>query len=140
MKISAKTNYACKAILELALHWPNPEPVQIKTIAQRQKIPIKFLTHILIRLKELDIVESVRGQKGGYVLSKSPQEIRLSDIAKSFMNFGDQSRRMRGKSADVIGEIWQEVETLTLKAMGKITFEEIAGRERNLIKNYLYAI
>ena len=49
MKIIAKTDYACRALLELSLHWPKQEPLQVTAIADNQQIPIKFLIHILIQ-------------------------------------------------------------------------------------------
>lgn len=69
MKISAKIDYACRALLiELGLHWPDNRPMQVSAIAKRQKIPMNFLVHILITLKELGYVDSIRGKSGGYVL------------------------------------------------------------------------
>ena len=53
MRVSAKCDYACKALLELALHWPNKEPVQIHEISEKQDIPIKYLVQILIQLKRI---------------------------------------------------------------------------------------
>ena len=77
MRISAKIDYACRALLELSLHWPNNIPLQINTIAQNQQMPVKFLTQILLQLKQIGYVQSVRGKKGGYLLAKAPQKIRL---------------------------------------------------------------
>ena len=84
MKISAKIDYACRALLELSLHWPSQEPLQVDQIAQRQRVPVKFLTQILIHLKQVGYVESVRGKKGGYLLRKLPKEIKLNDIMENF--------------------------------------------------------
>jgi len=65
MKIPAKIDYACKAIFELAAHWPNKKPVQMQYVAEHQNIPIQFLTQIMIQLKHLGYVESIRGKRGG---------------------------------------------------------------------------
>ena len=142
MKISAKTDYAYRALLELALHWPNIEPLQVRTIAERQKIPVKFLIHILIHLKELGFVDSIRGKKGGYVLAKSPQEIRLSDLAKPFMELGTQNQSVgaKTKANNVFVNIWQNIDELILEQMNKITFEEVCRKERNLMKVQMYTI
>ena len=82
MKISAKTDYACKAIFELVMHWPKPEPLAINVIARSQRIPIKFLTHILLQLKTMGMVESIRGQRGGYLLVKANDLNEATEIAK----------------------------------------------------------
>ena len=83
MKISAKMDYACRALLELALHWPDLTPMQISEIAKRQEIPIKFLVHIMIHLKERGYVNSVRGNKGGYLLAKAPAEIHFGEVIEN---------------------------------------------------------
>ena len=93
MKISAKIDYACRALLELALHWPNSTPMQVAAIAKRQRIPMNFLVHILITLKELGYVDSVRGKNGGYVLVKHPQDVRLSAVIKNFGGLGLSSEK-----------------------------------------------
>ena len=83
MKISAKIDYACRALLELALHWPNKEPLPITEIADKEKIPVKFLVHILINLKNLGYIQSVRGNRGGYLLVKNPSEINLLEVIQN---------------------------------------------------------
>src|SRR2546427_7062657 len=100
MKISAKIDYACRALIELALHWPDRTPLQIRTIAKRQKIPIKFLVHILIHLKQLGLTQSVRGKSGGYVLAQSPTNIKLNMIIKSFGGLGYSSVDEKAKHPD----------------------------------------
>jgi Rrf2 family protein len=70
MKLSAKSDYALRAILELSLHWPKNEPLSLTTIAKRQQIPLKFLSHILLHLKDIGLVHSLRGKEGGYLLAK----------------------------------------------------------------------
>ena len=128
MKISAKIDYACRALLELSLHWPNQEPLQMETIAGRQRIPLQFLTQILILLKQIGYVESVRGKNGGYLLRKLPREIKLSDILE---NFNDTARNPRDeKSNPIFSPIWKEVNQEFLKTMDKINFEEICNRKR----------
>ncbi len=139
MRISAKTDYACRALLELALHWPNTVPMQIGTIADSQKIPVKFLTQILVSLKQSGLVESVRGQKGGYVLAKAPQEITLREVVVNFEKTAVPSRLKQGKS-DVFMNIWQEMEEETKKVLEKITFDDILKSERNLNKVHMFTI
>ena len=129
MKISAKLDYACRALLELSLHWPNQEPLQVEQIAQRQRIPVKFLTHILIHLKQVGYVESVRGKKGGYLLRKLPREIKLNDIME---NFQDTNNSRDEKSNPIFSPIWREVNQEFLKTMEKFNFENICNRKREV--------
>src|SRR3989338_601763 len=128
MKISAKIDYACRALLELSLHWPNQGPLQVETIAGRQKIPVKFLTQILILLKQIGYVESIRGKNGGYLLRKLPREIKLSGIME---NFNDLTGNPRDeKDSPVFSPIWKEIGQDFFKIMDKINFEDICNRRR----------
>ena len=134
MKISAKTDYACRALLQLALHWPSVDPLSIGSIANIQQIPMKFLPHILLQLKQLGYVDSIRGKSGGYVLEKPPAEIRLSDVMRAFsepMCMFPAVGNKRGKNNCLIS-IWKEIDEVTRKQMDSLNFEEISRRERNL--------
>jgi Rrf2 family transcriptional regulator, cysteine metabolism repressor len=139
MKISAKIDYACRALLELALHWPNNTPMQVSAIAKRQKIPMNFLVHILITLKEAGYVDSVRGKSGGYVLIKQPQDIRLGEVIKNFggLGFANGSRK---KSAQVMDAVWQEVDKAVLNTINNITLETLCNRERGRGNVMMYEI
>lgn len=133
MKISAKIDYACRALLELGLHWPDNRPMQVSAIAKRQKIPMNFLVHILITLKELGYVDSIRGKSGGYVLLKSPQEVRMCDVFKSFggLGFTAQTKPKSSRQASVMEAVWQELNDAVLKAMDSLTLETVCNRERS---------
>lgn len=80
MLLSAKTEYACLAMLELAQHFDAGEPVQVRRIAEQHGIPSPFLVQILQELKHAGLVNSTRGAAGGYRLSRSPQEVSLADV------------------------------------------------------------
>ena len=80
MRISAKAEYACIAMLELAAHQHDTVPVRIKTIAEAQSIPPRFLVQILLQLKTAGLVQSVRGASGGYQLNRSPESITLAEV------------------------------------------------------------
>ena len=79
MKLSTRTRYAVRAIIELAQNKPN-KPLQLKVIAQRQDISVKYLEQLMAVLRSSGFVRSVRGSKGGYVLAKEPDQIKLSDV------------------------------------------------------------
>jgi len=140
MKVSAKSNYACRSLLELSLHWPDESPLQVGDIAERQGIPIKFLIHILINLKQAGFVKSTRGKRGGYVLAKPPAEIKLSDIWRNLEGSSISAPMSKRKSQDVITLIWSEVETAVSGFMHNISFEDICNRVRTNHKNFVYEI
>lgn len=80
MKLSAKTEYACLALIELAEQHPSGATVRAGDIASRHGIPLQFLVQILRTLRSAGFVESARGAGGGYRLSCSPTELTLADV------------------------------------------------------------
>lgn len=83
MQVSAKTEYACLAVLELASSYDDGEPVQLKRIATAHGIPSRFLVQILLQLKNAGLVGSTRGAAGGYRLARQPDEISVLDVMEA---------------------------------------------------------
>ena len=81
--LSKKAQYAIYALVNLARKY-NEGPVHIKTIAEEEQIPRKFLEAILIELKNLGLVNSKKGKGGGYYLINHPEEINLLTITRNF--------------------------------------------------------
>jgi Rrf2 family protein len=132
MKISAKTDYACKALLELALHWPNTTPLRQNIISEKRNIPMKFLAQILIQLKQLGYVNSMRGKMGGYLLSKPPQQILFSDILRDMAELQWASNTRRTQKNDIFEIVWRELDEVWLEYMKQINFDTLRQRERNV--------
>lgn len=82
MLFSAKAEYACVAMLELAARFNDPRPVRLADVADKHGIPPRFLVQILLDLKRAGLVASTRGAAGGYALARSPDEITLFDILR----------------------------------------------------------
>jgi len=80
MKLSAKTEYACLAMLQLAEDFGGGEPMQLRRIAEEHGIPHRFLVQILLQLKGASLVHSLRGAAGGYRLARPPHEISLAEV------------------------------------------------------------
>ena len=80
MRISAKAEYACLAVIELAESATGRSPRRIRDIAQAQNIPLPYLIKILLELKAAGLVQSARGSEGGYQLARSPSEISVADV------------------------------------------------------------
>ena len=79
MKLSSKGRYAVMAMADLAKNH-DPRPVPLNEISLRQGISILYLEQLFLKLKQNSLVNSTRGPSGGYVLSKSPDQIKLSNI------------------------------------------------------------
>lgn len=80
MLFSAKAEYACVAMLELAARHRDPKPARLTDIAGKHGIPDRFLVQILLDLKRAHLVASTRGAAGGYALARPPEEITMYDV------------------------------------------------------------
>src|SRR5688500_14875650 len=82
MLFSAKAEYACVAMLELAARHADPRPVRLADIAEKHGISDRFLVQILLDLKRAGLVDSTRGAAGGHALARAPDEVSLADIIR----------------------------------------------------------
>ena len=83
MKLTAKGRYAVMAMADLAIFNKQQKPVSLNDISIRQGISLSFLEQLFLKLKKKDLVTSVRGNLGGYRLSKEPSKIHLSSIIEA---------------------------------------------------------
>jgi Rrf2 family protein len=81
--LSKKTRYAIVALTRLAREYGNG-PIQIREIAESEKIPQRFLESILLELRKLGILGSKLGKEGGYYLLKNPADVKLAEIVRHF--------------------------------------------------------
>ncbi len=104
MKLSAKTEYACLAMLQLAQEYDSGEPVQIRRIADEHGIPSRFLVQILLQLKGASLVASTRGAAGGYRLARPPREITLAEVIE-VMEGDERPQTNAGKTTPLVGAL-----------------------------------
>lgn len=126
MIVSAKTEYACIAVLELAARHSRGEPVRIRDIAETHGVPSRFLVQILLQLKSAGLVQSVRGAAGGYNLARDPEEITLLDV----MTVVDAQLGQLPNNATH--------NTLTSRVLRR-TWKEVVGKERELLAGVTFA-
>ncbi|MGD8519552.1 MAG: Rrf2 family transcriptional regulator [Desulfobacterales bacterium] len=88
MKLSTRSRYGTRILVDLARH-NDQGPVQIGEISKRQDISVKYLEQLIRPLKQANLVESVRGPKGGHMLAKNPEEITLGQIVRLFEGQSD---------------------------------------------------
>lgn len=133
MNISAKTEYACIAVLELAIQNDSGQPVQVRRIAEAHGIPSRFLVQILLQLKAAGLVASTRGVSGGYRLARDPQEITLGQVMRVID--GGSERLAGSASVDTLASrvllaTWQEVSDGVRQMFDSITFAQLAEKAR----------
>ncbi|HUT44942.1 MAG TPA: Rrf2 family transcriptional regulator [Sedimentisphaerales bacterium] len=136
MKLSTRTRYAVRAIIELAQKGDN-KPLQLKIIAQRQGISIKYLEQLMAVLRSGGFVRSVRGSKGGYVLAKAPDQIKLNDVLHCLEGpvatvecVDDEDCCTR--SADCAARsLWMQVAQAIEKVLQSVTLQDLVDRANN---------
>ena len=126
MQLSAKTQNACLALLELAKRYENPDPVCLKTIAEAQSISSQFLVQILLQLKRGGIVRSTRGASGGYRLAREPSAISLLDVVNA-MEGSSESPIGDNPTAKVFCEAWSSAVEVYQGHLASITLESMCS-------------
>jgi len=117
MKLTTKGRYAVMAMADLAAN-ENIKPVSLNEIALRQNISLSYLEQLFLKLKNNNLVKSVRGPQGGYVLERNPKDIKLSNIifavdeeVKTLNCKKDSKKGCSGKSFKCITHsLWTELE------------------------------
>src|SRR5512139_1822464 len=126
MKISTKVRYGVRAMLELASHY-GKGPIDLKAIAKKEDISLKYLEQVVIPLRTAGLVKSVRGSKGGYSLAKSPSEISLKDVIEvlegpiRLVDCLADPKICRKIQSCVTREIWNEATDAINRVFGSVT-------------------
>ena len=139
MRVSAKGDYACRAMLDMVINRASDRPVQIQEIAQRQNIPIKFLEQILVLLKKEGLLESRRGPGGGYLLARNPADITVADVLKATDGplFSAECSQLYGDDPAtacpmlpncVLHPVWDNVAKKVSEVLESVDFEQLAER------------
>ena len=118
MKLTTKGRYAVMAMADLALY-QNDKPVSLNDISLRQNISLSYLEQLFSKLKNGKLVKSIRGPSGGYILDKSPKDIKLSNIifavdeqVKTLNCKKDSKKGCNGKSTKCITHnLWDDLES-----------------------------
>src|SRR5438105_1120867 len=136
MRVSAKAEYACIAMVHLALHHRDPVPVRIKAIADAHGIPQRFLVQILLQLKTAGLVASVRGASGGYQLAKTPESITLAEVIAAIDDRSMTARSALGDdnkspAAQALLAIWREIQVAENRLLDQLTLAELLRRSQS---------
>jgi Rrf2 family iron-sulfur cluster assembly transcriptional regulator len=114
--IAARADYACRALLSLALH-PEDRPVSARRIAERTGMPAAFLKQVLLDAKAAGLIRPTRGVQGGYELAHPPDQITLAHITSSASpsELPRQGKRralrphIEPPEGQVVEAVWQEL-------------------------------
>lgn len=133
MQISAKTDYAIRALLNLAAH--EPELVKVDTIVREQLLPRKFVEAILGELRRAQLVRSQRGADGGYALARPAAEITLGAVIRAVDGPLAEVRGLRPHETNYAGvaqhlpDVWVAVRSSLRSVLDEVSLAQVlAGR------------
>ena len=137
MKLTSKGRYAVMALVDLA-RFDNINPVSLRDISLRQGISLDYLEQIFSKLKKNNIVKSIRGTQGGYILSKNPNDIKLTNIfyavderVKTVQCKKDSKKGCTGKTTKCIThDLWDELETHINSFFEKKSLEDLINNRK----------
>ena len=133
MELSCKSEYAFLALLELAAHHAQDEPLQIRQIASQQNIPDRYLEQLLATLRRGGIVRSQRGARGGYLLTRAPWQITLHEILNCIEGLDTPNESPKTRTTPeglVISEVWQEARQAAEAILQKYTLQDLLEKRQ----------
>jgi Rrf2 family protein len=135
MKLSTKGRYGVRLMFDLALQ-AGDGPVTLKDIATRQEISEKYLSNLILVLKNAGFVNSVRGSQGGYTLARPPRDITLKDILVALegpmclVECTEKPLLCQRSEECLMRDVWSEVTGKMLDALESFTLEGLMERQK----------
>lgn len=136
MKLSTRSRYATRALLDLALH-NEDKHVLLKDISRRQQISLQYLEHLITPLKAAGLVFSTRGPRGGISLAKPPENIRLNQIIQLLegsiapVECVDKPEVCSRSELCVTRDIWGELKDAMNKILVSTTLQDLVERQKH---------
>ena len=140
MKLSSKGRYAVMALADIA-RFNQSEPISLRDISLRQGISLVYLEQLFLKLKKNDVVKSIRGKKGGYILSRNASDIKISDIlfaveekVKTVGCEKHSKKGCNGRSAKCISHnLWDELEVYINNFFQQRSLSDLINKTENRI-------
>jgi len=139
VKLSVKSDYAARAVLGLARHYPHQIALTMDQLAEEQGLPPKYLPQILLELKAKGILRSVRGMAGGYLLARPPAEITMADVLEAVDGPLFEAPGLNNASGPAeLRRAWQKLRQSVEVVANSITFQQLL--EEGAEKEKMYYI
>lgn len=148
MKISTKGRYGLKAMIDLAIYSMG-QPLNLKSIAERQNVSEKYLEHIFSTLKKAGLLKSLKGTQGGYMLAHNADHITVGSVIRALegnLSTVDKSSAEEGE-ADILEQcinqnVWHKIDESVNQLMESITLEDLVTQYKNMSEgaDYMYFI
>lgn len=139
MRLSSRAEYGTRALIELGLSYPHARPLMLQRIAETQHISKKYLEQIFALLREADLVRAVKGPTGGYLLSRSPEQISLDQVLKALEGSLDISNRPQAENPSInpfcaTCVVWRKVNAAIQHALGGVSIADLIQRHQAFAK------
>lgn len=136
MKLSTKGRYGVKAMVDLAIHYGN-SPVSIKTISERQSISEYYLEQLFSPLRKAELIKSIRGARGGYVLNREPKDITVADVMNVLEGPVEIAECIESTECNNIDFcatrlLWEKIKNSIDEVMENITLQDIVDDYINM--------
>jgi Rrf2 family protein len=137
MRLSTRSRYGTRAVLDIALHGDSG-PVTLKEMSRRQDLSRKYLGQIINQLLTAGILESIRGPRGGYLLSRSPDQIRVGEIVRALDGSVAPSRCVENPGVCerngncATREIWTRVKESVESVIDETTVADLVARHKDI--------
>jgi Rrf2 family protein len=129
VKISAKVDYGCRVLAEMARLHGRGEYTQIEHLAKTEAVPVNFLAQILCELREAGLITSKRGVQGGYALARPPEQITLFEIMTAIDGeLLDFSGSHDGRTGRRMKEVWTDLRRVMEEKTRECTLDMLVAR------------
>jgi len=139
VKLSVKSDYAVRAVAGLARRYQSGEAQTAESLAMEFGAPPNYLAQILIELKANQIVKSVRGKTGGYLLARPPAEITMGDVIRAIHGEVFDSPALTDNQCPAeLRQAWKKLQTTVDETADSINFQQLL--EESAEKDKMYYI
>lgn len=134
MKISTRGRYGLRILIDIALYDLASKPRMVREIAENQGISEKYISHLIIDLRQAGFIKSIRGAGGGYRLAKSPQQIKLLDIVETMegpinlVNCQENSHPCQRSVLCPAKDIWLQISQEFRTILAKYTLQDFLNQ------------
>ncbi len=135
--MSVKSDYAARAVLGLAQHYPSDVALRVEYLAAAQGVPGNYLVQILNELKSQGIARSIRGKEGGYLLARPPARITLGEVLRAVHGAVFDTPALSDKNCPPeLRRAWQKLQRAVDTAADAITFQQLLEESAEKEKMY----
>ena len=142
MKISTKGRYALRVMLDIAMH-DDGKFIPLKDIAMRQELTVKYLEQIISLLNKAGYLQSLRGNSGGYRLTKRPDEYIIGDILRitegdlaPIACLKDHINHCSRSNVCITLPFWQGLDKVIKEYVDSVTLQDLIDQANNQVNNY----